>query len=549
MLATACSSLTGDTPTDSVAPTADVRETTTSSPSRDCLRVTGGTGPVDTGAPATDALFLAGQLFLCADDVVVVDPADLNEVAVGAQLAAAVGGPLLFTHPQVAAEVGRLKPQRVHLIGSVEVLAPVDSEVLTHQVSDAVAYAREALGVTGEVLLPAVADASTVVETVNAIRDRDRVVVPQTASTPTTDTKTPPIDISETVRGLAVPSDMDSIWMADASDPVTLLLAAGTGRSVVAGVVAINSKDILGYPEVGEAIAGYEADEIRLVGGVPEADEWELRVLANGQQVPGGGFYILPKGHQRRYVAFYGHPETSGLGVLGEQDGEQTIERMQPFLDAYEGDGSQTIPTFEIIATVAAASAGDDGNYSYEWPSETFDDLIETAENHDAYVVLDLQPGRSDFLTQAQKYEDLLKLPNVGLALDPEWRLGPNQVHLVQVGHVNSAEINEVIAWLGDLVRDNGLPQKMLLLHMFRPFMIQDREILVDRPELQIVIQMDGDGTEPQKDATWDNLQQGFEDAFWSWGWKNFFDEDEPGPPTPESTMSKDPTPVYVSYQ
>jgi hypothetical protein len=140
-------------------------------------------------------------------------------------------------------------------------------------------------------------------------------------------------------------------------------------------------------------------------------------------------------------------------------------------------------------------------------------------------------------------------LPHVGLALDPEWRLGPNQVHLQQVGNVSAAEVNEVVTWLADLVRDNGLPQKMLLLHMFRTSMITERETLIDRPELQVVIQMDGDGTEAQKDTTWATLREGFEDAFWRWGWKNFFDEDEPGPPTPESTMAKEPTPVYVSYQ
>ena len=39
------------------------------------------------------------------------------------------------------------------------------------------------------------------------------------------------------------------------------------------------------------------------------------------------------------------------------------------------------------------------------------------------YVVLDLQPGRSNFLDQAKLYEPLLRLPHVGLALDPEWRL------------------------------------------------------------------------------------------------------------------------------
>jgi len=32
------------------------------------------------------------------------------------------------------------------------------------------------------------------------------------------------------------------------------------------------------------------------------------------------------------------------------------------------------------------------------------------------------------FLDQAKRYAPLLRMPNVGLALDPEWRLGPGQL-------------------------------------------------------------------------------------------------------------------------
>ena len=106
-----------------------------------------------------------------------------------------------------------------------------------------------------------------------------------------------------------------------------------------------------------------------------------------------------------------------------------------------------------------------------------------------------------------------------------------------------------MVDWLADFVRDNGLPQKMLMLHQFADFMIRNRETLQERPEIQMIIQIDGNGTEPQKDGTYSNLTTGAAGAHWSWGWKNFFDEDEPGPPSPASTLSKDPTPVYVSYQ
>ena len=547
LMVAACSSLVGEIPTEP-APNSTDNAATTNSVSRDCVQVTGGSAAVDTGDAAGDALFLSGELFLCSDDVVVVGEADLNEVAVGAQLAAAVEGPLLYPHPRLAAEIGRLKPVRVHLIGNVDVITPLDATVLKHGIGDAVDYTKTVLGVTEEVSLPAEPDASTLVETVAAIRTRDYVAIPPTSSA-APEPGAPVINTDEVIRGLAVPTTADSIWMVDAADPTTILLAAATGRSVGATTIAIDGENLLGYPEVGNAIAGHPADAIRFVGGAPAADPWQLIVLSNGQQVPGGGFYILPKDNPRRYLAFYGHPGIASLGVLGEQGPDATLERMTPFLDDYAGDGSHVVSTFEIITTVASASVGDDGNYSTEYPSSKFDDWIRAARENDAYVVLDLQPGRSDFLTQAKRYEDLLLLPFVGLALDPEWRLKPDQVHLQQIGSVDAAEINEVVDWLADFVRDNGLPQKMLMLHQFADFMIRNRETLKERPEIQMIIQIDGNGTEPQKDRTYSNLTTGAAGAHWSWGWKNFFDEDKPGPPSPASTLSKDPTPVYVSYQ
>ena len=552
VLVSACSAILGETPVVSgSSATSDDEPGSVTPQSAACIRFTGDhSAPIDTGALATDALHLSGEAFLCADDVVVVTEGDLNQVAAASQLAAAVSGPLLFPEPRLAAELGRLKPHRIHLIGSPQVNVPDDAETIHHDVASAVDLARQTLGVTDEVRLPATPDASTVVETVLAIGRRNRVVLPQTAA-PSSSTTVSEGDLRQidVIRGLAVPSETTSVWVVDAAKPETILLAAAIGRSLGASVVAIDADDILGHPEVGAAIDGRPSEATRFIGGVPEAGQWELAALANGQQVPGGGFYILPEDEPRRYFAFYGHPGTTALGVLGEQGPAKTLDRMQGFIADYAGDGSKVIPTFEIIASVASAGPTDDGDYSYEWPVEEFQPWIDFARDNDMYVVLDLQSGRDDFLSQAVQYEKLLKLPFVGLALDPEWRLGAEQVHLNQVGTVTAAEINETVNWVADLVRDNGLPQKLMIAHQFRKSMIQNRQDIVQRPEIQMIVQMDGDGTEPQKNATWQQLLEDAGEVHWSWGWKNFFDEDEPGPPSPESTMGKVPTPVYVSYQ
>lgn len=558
LLLSACSFIVGETPTQTAATpmTTAATTTTTTTPAttgttvRSCVHITGNGAPVSTGSVAGDALSLSGELFLCANDVVVVGESDLNEVAAAAQLAAALGGPLLHPHPQLAAELGRLKPMRVHLIGAVEVVTPPTAEVLRPNVTETVESARSALGVSEEVPLPAIPDASTVIATVAAITGRANVALPQTdPSVSTTAPAVPTVDPAALMAGLGQPTGSEKVWLIDAAQPVAILSAAATGRVAGASVVAYDPANILGHPEISPALVGRPPDAIRYVGTVPEASEWEIGVLSRGVQVPGGGFQVLPSGKPRRYVAFYGHFRTTGLGALGEQGPQATLDRMAPLLTEYAADGSQVIPTFEMIATVASATATEDNDYSFEWSPDGFAEWIAVAEANDAYVILDLQSGRDDFLTQAKQYEELLKLPFVGLALDPEWRLQNDQVHLEQVGQVQAAEVNTVVDWLADLVRDNGLPQKMLIVHQFQSRMIVDRETLKHRPELQMVIQMDGQGPIPTKNETYAVLTAGTEESHWRWGWKNFFDEDSPETATPAYTIDKDPVPVFVSYQ
>jgi hypothetical protein len=252
----------------------------------------------------------------------------------------------------------------------------------------------------------------------------------------------------------------------------------------------------------------------------------------------------------RRLVALYGNPTTAALGVLGEQGPEAAVARAGEIAIGYEADGVPIVLSFEIIATVASAFAGDDNNYSEEMSADVLRPWIEVAESAGVYVLLDLQPGRTDFLTQAKAYEEFLVLPHVGLALDPEWRLEPDQVHLRQIGSVDTAEVNLVSEWLAALVRENSLPQKLFLLHQFRLDMIENREQLITHPELATVIQMDGQGPVHTKYETWNALTAGTENLGVSWGWKNFYDEDVPrGGATPAEVLALTPVPVYVSYQ
>ncbi|WIE76682.1 hypothetical protein [Curtobacterium sp. MCSS17_007] len=280
-------------------------------------------------------------------------------------------------------------------------------------------------------------------------------------------------------------------------------------------------------------------------GDLPDP-RWTVRAAESGWQLPHGGQRPFD-GH--RYVALYGAPGAPVLGVLGEQDPAATVRRAEGTAKEYDGLGDEPVtPAMEVIATVAAGDAGADGDYSTELPASTLEPYVDAATDAGMPVILDLQPGRSDFLSQAKRYESLLAKPNVWLALDPEWRLTADQVPLEQIGSVSASEVNEVSSWLADLVRSKGLPPKAFVLHQFRLSMIQDRSSLRSHPELDVLIHVDGQGSQPDKQATWKALHQDAPDGV-HWGWKNFYDEDAPML-SPEQTMADvQPTPSLITYQ
>ncbi len=337
---------------------------------------------------------------------------------------------------------------------------------------------------------------------------------------------------------------VERVWVVADDEQAATLAAQG---HQIGNTVIVATDDLRALsPQTRQKIL--DASEVIVAPDLGEDALWQLEVIRRDKEIPGGGLLMFDSGINRRLVALYGHPATSALGVLGEQGPEAGVERLRSISRGYDGDGYAVLPTFEIIATVAAASAGSDGDYSAGTLKDDIRPWIETAAANDMYVVLDLQSGRSDFLTQAKMYEEFLRLPHVGLALDPEWRLKPHEVHLEQIGTVDAAEINQVVEWLAGIVREEALPQKLLVLHQFRFSMITDRELIDTPPELAVLIHMDGQGPLNLKYNTWNFLTNEPDADQFYWGWKNFYDEDSPMA-TPQQVLELTPNSVFVSFQ
>lgn len=368
---------------------------------------------------------------------------------------------------------------------------------------------------------------------------------PSTSGAPTSAAATPAATgptVAQLLDGYTPGGDATIALVTDTTDAPSVLAAMAGGLTVERlaaadprASVSLMAKKTATYYALG-ADFGTEAD-------------FATRLeLADAGPVPSGKTGLVFPG--RRVVALYGHPSGPALGVMGEQPPQEAVKRVNDFVRQYQEltPDTPTVPAFEVIATVASSDPGDDGDYSNESTVEELRPYVEAIGKAGGFAVLDLQPGRASFLSQAQRYQELLALPYVGLALDPEWKIGPDEKPLGRVGNTTAAEVNEVSAWLADFTKSKKLPQKIFIMHQFQLQMIRDREQLnLNHPELSFVLHADGHGDAHDKMATWDKMREGLQPQIFM-AWKNFIDEDTPMF-DPRQTLGVQPTPWFISYQ
>jgi hypothetical protein len=482
------------------APTRPTAQTVMPSPAVSDLAAT---------APADLTAAFARTLFRSAPIVVVAAPG--KALAAAGEESRAVHAPLLLA-PQATAAPGIAAAQIARLAAMVLALHP--RAVLAEGMP---AAQRRSLA---------------------ALLHGVRLVIAQ-ASLPATGTP-PPLS---RVAVLVVRSGTTALAAAETTAVTATAQAAG------ATVINVAHPDPRADPAAITALARLRPASVVAVGaqfGSAATLASRVAVAETGRQLPGGGQVMFPG---RRLVALYGHPGAPGLGVLGHQDLAASIAKARQMAAAYRKFSSvPVVPAFEIIATVAEASPGPDGSYSAQTPVSELLPWVRQATADGLYVVLDLQPGRASLLTQAEQYQALLTLPDVGLALDPEWKLQPGQRPLRQIGHVGIGEVNGVVGWLAALTSRYHLPQKLLVLHQFQLAMLTGEQHLdTSRDDLAIVIHMDGQGAPSVKQGTWDAVTGAAPRGVF-FGWKNFLVKDHPML-TPAQTMTKTPAPVMISYQ
>jgi hypothetical protein len=260
-------------------------------------------------------------------------------------------------------------------------------------------------------------------------------------------------------------------------------------------------------------------------------------------QLPGGGRRLFP---ERRVVAFYGNPRDDELGALGigtpARAGRKLLAQAKP----YNLKARPVLPAMELITTVATAAPGDAGLYRDHLSFAKIRSYLKAARRIKALLVLDIQPGRGQFGPEIERLAPFLREPDVGLALDPEWHVGPDQLPGKVIGSTDADVVNSAATYLAKLVRRYDLPEKLLIVHRFTDGMIARADRLAPVPGVQTVVNVDGFGTNSVKIAKYHSFVRSTPRM--RRGFKLFYKEDVKTM-SPKSVMALSPRPDVVVYE
>lgn len=264
-------------------------------------------------------------------------------------------------------------------------------------------------------------------------------------------------------------------------------------------------------------------------------------------ELPRGGRAIFP---EHRLVGFCGTP---GAPALGELQGNLAVKSkaLLGYAEKYTGMDRKILPVFELIAVVVQAGAGGDGKYRRRVDDGTVDNYLHVAREGKGLLLLNIQPGQSDFLEEVKHFEKYLHEPDVGIALDPEWAMKSGQRPGRVYGQTNGAAINGVAEYLSKIVAADDLPEKALAFHQVNKYVVQEEPTIATYPGVAVIKSVDGLGPKHAKIETYDKLMVGMTKGVHA-GFKLFFDEDRRIGGllmTPAEVMALKPVPEYVMYE
>lgn len=248
-------------------------------------------------------------------------------------------------------------------------------------------------------------------------------------------------------------------------------------------------------------------------------------------------------------LAFYGHPNSVNMGILGRYSIEELDARLTRLAAEYRAvSGGRGVRKAFYIIFGTVWPQGEIGIINEELLMK----YINYGLSHDLLIFIDHQIGRYNPVDSIKRMFPFLRYPNVHLALDPEWR---TTKPMQEIGTVTAEEINQAQRAMEDYMVANQIPgERMLVIHQFNWRMIKNREqVRANFQRVRLVHCADGFGAPHLKrDSYAFNAQAGNIPVK---GFKLFYNFGIPGAGydnpllTPKQVYELNPRPYVIMYQ
>jgi hypothetical protein len=252
-----------------------------------------------------------------------------------------------------------------------------------------------------------------------------------------------------------------------------------------------------------------------------------------------------------RIIAYYGNFYSKNMGILGALPPDQMKKRLLAEVEKWKQADTTTnvIPAIHYIAVTAQKDPGAGKTYRLRMPGSQIDRAIELAKEIDGIVFIDIQVGHAKLSSELEALRKYLAMPQVHLGIDPEYSMKNGRVPGTSIGTFDATDINMASQFLADLVNEHNLPPKMLIVHRFTKGMVTNSKQIKTRPEVQVVMHMDGFGYPAKKKDSY-RLTITQEPVQFA-GWKIFYKNDtaDGRMMTPEEILQMYPKPIYIQYQ
>jgi hypothetical protein len=254
-----------------------------------------------------------------------------------------------------------------------------------------------------------------------------------------------------------------------------------------------------------------------------------------------------------RVVAFYGNLYSKKMGVLGEYPTDEMFAKLRDEVKKWQAADSTVpvLPALHYIAVTAQGYPGKGDKYRLRMPFKQIDSVIRMAARINALVFLDIQVGQSTVEDEVPLLEPYLKMPQVHLGIDPEFSMKTGKKPGSVIGTMDASDINFTIKYLSDLAKNYSLPPKILVVHRFTQAMISNYKKIKPSPEVQVVMDMDGWGSQSRKLSTYHDYisREPVQFTGFKLFYKNDFREANSRMMTPAEVLKLKPRPVYIQYQ